>query len=230
MKSRTPLAYLLGEAWFAGLRFEIDRSVLVPRSPLAELIERRFSPWLRLAPGDRVLEIGTGSGCIAVAIAKHCDDVRVVATDVEPRALELAARNAREHGVADQVTFVAADLYPSDANTYKMIISNPPYVPRSRLDTLPAEYHHEPILGLCGGTDGLDLVRRILGGASQRLDRDGVLIIEVGESEGAFGSAFPQLGVTWLDFERGGEGVLLVSREDLDAAAVRMQRTDRAAD
>lgn len=220
VRSRVPLAYLLGEAWFAGLRFEVDRSVLVPRSPLAETIERCFSPWVSLSPGDRVLEIGTGSGCIAIAAARHCPGVIVDATDVSAPALELAGRNASALGVADRVRFLQADLFPRGAGGYRVIISNPPYVAQSRLDELPVEYSHEPRIGLAGGVDGLDVVREIMRGARSRLDRDGVLIIEVGESQPAFEAAYPQLPATWIEFERGGSGVFMVTYEELEEAGL----------
>ena len=218
--SRVPLAYLLGEAWFAGLRFEVDRSVLVPRSPLAEIIEQAFAPWVEVAPGDTVLEIGTGSGCIAIAIACHCPGVRVDATDLSAEALALARRNARRHGVFDRVRFLEADLFPGGEARYRVIISNPPYVPESRLAELPAEYSHEPVLGLAGGADGLDVVRRIIGRARARLEPRGALIVEVGESQRAFEAAYPELPAVWVEFERGGSGVFVLTYEDLEEAGL----------
>jgi ribosomal protein L3 glutamine methyltransferase len=215
---RVPLAYLLGEAWFAGLRFYVDRSVLVPRSPLAELIENEFAPWCALRAGDRVLEVGTGSGCIAIATAYYMKGVSVVATDVSAPALALANRNAEALGVANRVTFVAADLFPGDDGPYRVIISNPPYVPLGRLAELPAEYGHEPELGLAGGPDGLGPVRRLLTGARTRLAPDGILVVEVGESDRALEAEYPQLPLTWLEFEHGGTGVFLLTYDDLVAA------------
>lgn len=220
VESRMPLAYLLGEAWFAGLRFEIDRSVLVPRSPLAEIIEHCFSPWVGIAPGDRVLEIGTGSGCIAIATACRCPDVTVDATDVAVDAISLARRNACAHGVGERVRIVQADLFPGGTLAYRVIISNPPYVPESRLAELPAEYSHEPVLGLAGGADGLDVVRRIMREARSRLERGGALIVEVGESQQAFEAAYPRLPVTWVEFEHGGSGVFVVTYEQLEEAGL----------
>ncbi len=217
VSKRVPLAYLLGEAWFAGLRFEVDESVLVPRSPLAELIESGFEPWCRLEPGDRLLEIGTGSGCIACAIARHVEDVRVDATDVSPQALELARRNAHALGVGERIRWFERDLFPDGETGYRVIISNPPYVPAGRLAELPPEYGHEPAVGLDGGDDGLDIVRRIVAGARTRLAADGVLIVEVGESAQAMVEAYPRLPATWLEFERGGDGVFLVTCSELAA-------------
>ena len=177
---RKPLAYLLGEAWFAGLRFRIDERVLVPRSPLAELIENRFSPWRRLQPGDRVLDVGTGSGCLAIAVAYHCDGVSVDATDISADALSVARRNVREHGMEDRVRLIRADLFAGSAGPYRIIIANPPYVPSERLEGLPAEYGHEPGTALDGGRSGLDVVDRLLAGAANRLAPDGLLVVEVG--------------------------------------------------
>jgi ribosomal protein L3 glutamine methyltransferase len=219
-EERIPLAYLLGEAWFARLRFYVDRTVLVPRSPLAELIQNEFEPWCRLEPGDRLLDVGTGSGCIAIAIAYYMRGVEVDATDVSAEALALARRNAEALGVDQRVNFVAADLFPAAVTGYRVIISNPPYVPGHRLAELPAEYGHEPELGLDGGRDGLGHVRRLLAGARSRLAPDGVLIVEVGESDQALEAAFPRLPLTWIEFERGGTGVFLVTRDELAAAGL----------
>jgi ribosomal protein L3 glutamine methyltransferase len=217
---RRPLAYIIGEAWFAGLRFEIDSTVLVPRSPLAEIVEHRFEPWCSLRPGDTVLEIGTGSGCIAIAAARYCPEIRVDATDVAAGALALALRNAALHGVADRVRFIEADLFPDEPGEYRAIISNPPYVPDDEIDALPPEYRHEPRSALAGGPDGLEPTRRILAGARERLAPDGVLIGEVGESATALEAAYPELPVIWVDFERGGSGVFVVGRDELARAGV----------
>lgn len=212
---RKPLAYLLGEAWFAGLRFRIDERVLVPRSPLAELIENRFAPWCRLQPGDRVLDVGTGSGCLAIAVAHHRYGVSVDATDISAGALSVARRNVLEHGMEERVRLIRTDLFGGLAGPYRVIMANPPYVPSERLAGLPAEYRHEPGIALYGGSSGLDVVDRLLAGATDRLAPDGLLIVEVGEAEQAFRSRYPSLPVTWLEFERGGEGVFLLTRDEL---------------
>jgi len=215
VEERVPLAYLLGEAWFAGLRFEVDRRVLIPRSPLAEIIERRFEPWCRLSPGDRVLEVGTGSGCIAIAVAHYCPEIEVDATDTDPAALELARRNVERHQVEDRVRLCEADLFPSGNDKYRVIISNPPYVPDGEIETLPAEYRHEPPQALAGGRDGLDPARRLMAGAAERLTDDGVLIVEVGNAAEDLMQAEPELPAIWVEFEHGGSGVFVMTAADL---------------
>ena len=212
---RKPLAYLLGEAWFAGLRFRVDKRVLVPRSPLAELIENRFAPWRRLQPGDRVLDVGTGSGCLAIAVAYHCDGVSVDATDISADALCVARRNVREHGMEERVRLIRTDLFAGSTGPYRIIMANPPYVPSERLEELPAEYGHEPVTALDGGRSGLEVVDRLLAGATNRLAPDGLLVVEVGEAEQAFRSRYPRLPATWLEFERGGGGVFLLTHGEL---------------
>jgi ribosomal protein L3 glutamine methyltransferase len=212
---RKPLAYLIGEAWFAGLRFEVDRNVLVPRSPLAELIERGFAPWCELAEGDAVLDIGTGSGCIAIAIAHYCPHVRVDATDVSADALAVARRNVAAHGVSERVRLLEADLFPPGAERYRVIVSNPPYVPEAEVAALPPEYRHEPVIGLASGASGFDAAERILRGAAERLTDDGLLIVEVGAGAAGFAAAHARLPLVWLEFERGGDGVFLVTAAEI---------------
>ncbi len=210
-----PLAYLLGEAWFAGLRFTVDDRVLIPRSPLAELIERQFQPWCRLQPSDRVLDVGTGSGCLAVATAHHCPLVRVDATDTSDEALTVAKSNVARHDLGGRVRLIRSDLFPVAQGSYRVILSNPPYVSRARLNELPAEYGHEPAEALNGGVNGLDAIDRILGGATEHLAPNGILIVEVGEAEQAFLEAYGAAPVTWLEFERGGDGVFMLTRDEL---------------
>lgn len=213
---RKPLAYLLGEAWFAGLPFFVDENVLVPRSPLAEVVERCFAPWIELRAGDRVLDVGTGSGCIAIAVAHYCG-VDVDATDIEQAALAVAARNVARHGLDGRVHLHADDLFPETGGGYRVIISNPPYVGEREMATLPAEYRREPAVGLAAGDHGLEAVERLLRGAPARLAGDGALIVEVGAGAEALAARHPRLPAMWLEFERGGEGVLLVTAAELDA-------------
>lgn len=212
---RKPLAYLLREAWFAGLRLYVDERVLIPRSPLAELVERSFRPWCPLKPGDRVLDIGTGSACLAVAIAHHCPGVSVDATEVSDEALAVARLNVAQTECGDRIRLMESDLFSDVQGPYRLIVSNPPYVPHARLAELPPEYAHEPTLALDGGPSGLDMVDRILAGAADHLLADGVLIVEVGEAEAAFTASHPALPATWLEFERGGEGVFVLTRDEL---------------
>jgi len=215
VSERKPLAYLLKEAWFAGLRFKVDERVLVPRSPLAEVIERGFAPWCSLAAGDRVLDVGTGSGCLALAIAYHCPDVLVDATDVSAPALQVAADNVALHGMQERVRLFEADLLPPGTERYRVIVSNPPYVPTGEMAALPPEYRNEPEVALASGVTGFDAAERLLRGAAARLTPDGVLFVEVGAGAAAFAAAHPRLPLIWLEFERGGDGVFVTTAAEL---------------
>jgi ribosomal protein L3 glutamine methyltransferase len=214
IRTRKPAAYVLGESWFAGLKFYVDERVLVPRSPIAELIESRFSPWLE--DPRRILDIGTGSGCIAIACALAFPEAEVDATDISAGALEIARRNAERHGVRDRVRLLHSDVYESlTGERYDLIISNPPYVPAVRSATLPPEHRHEPSLGLDGGHDGLAIVSRILEGATEHLTDHWTLVVEAGEAAPAAEARYPRLPFVWLEFERGGEGVFLLEAQEL---------------
>jgi ribosomal protein L3 glutamine methyltransferase len=212
---RKPLAYLINEAWFAGLEFFVDERVLVPRSPLAELVEARFEPWCRLAPNDHLLDIGTGSGCIAIAAAHYCAGVIVHATDISPPALQVAEKNVAMHDCADRVRLFEADLFPRTATAYRVIIANPPYVPAATVAELPAEYRAEPAIGLDGGPAGLGPTLEVLRMAPGRLDRDGLLVVEVGETANRLSRLLPRLPLTWLELEHGGVGVFVVAAGEL---------------
>lgn len=214
---RVPAAYLMRRMWFAGLEFEVDERVIVPRSPFAELVLTRFEPWVDPERVRRVLDIGTGSGCIAIACALAFPAARVDAVDISTGALEVAARNAAKHAVADRVRLLRGDCFaPVAGERYDLIVANPPYVSDAEMAALPQEYLHEPDLALRAGPDGLDVVRRILAGAAEHLEDDGVLIVEVGDSDTRVNEAYPNLPFVWLEFEHGGGGVFLLRRRDLE--------------
>jgi len=213
---RRPAAYLIGEAWFAGLSFAVDERVLVPRSPIAELVEARFEPWIDPDRILRVLDLCTGSGCIGIACAHYLPHARVDLTDISEDALAVADTNIRRHHLEGRVRGIRSDVYEAlDEGLYDVIVSNPPYVARQEFELLPEEYLHEPEIGLLAADDGLAVVKRIVEGAASRLRPGGILVVEVGSSELAAAEAFPSLPLSWLEFERGGAGVFLLTREEL---------------
>lgn len=219
IERRCPAAYLTGTAWFAGLEFEVGPEVLVPRSPIAALIEDGFEPWVTSRDIASILDLGTGSGCIAIACALRFPGARLVASDISDAALTIAARNVRRHRVEDRVRLVHSDVFDSlGPERYDLIVSNPPYVPADALGALPAEYRAEPSLGLVSGLQGLEIPLRILHGAKSRLSEGGVLICEVGESEQALQDALPEVPFLWLEFAAGGSGVFLLEKAQLGAA------------
>jgi len=215
IEERIPASYLTGEAWFAGLSFKSDARALVPRSPIAEVIEAGFEPWLGDREVTRVLDLCTGSGCIAIAMAHYRPDWNVDAVDLSDEALSLARENAaRLH--TPQVRLLRSDLFGElEGRIYDLIVTNPPYVTHDEVDALPAEYAHEPALGLRAGQDGLDLALRILRDAPAHLTEDGLLICEVGESQAALESLLPRVPFTWIEFKVGQMGVFLVDRATL---------------
>ncbi|QFY90481.1 50S ribosomal protein L3 N(5)-glutamine methyltransferase [Magnetovirga frankeli] len=216
-QERLPAAYLIGRTGFAGLEFEVSPQVLIPRSPLAELIEQGLAPWLEPEAIERGLDLCTGSGCIALALAHYLPQARIDAVELSAEALAVAERNRQRLGLEDQVQFYQGDLFqplPEDAR-YQVILSNPPYVHPREYAALPEEYRHEPRLGLEAADEGLAIVISILRNAGKFLTPDGILVVEVGSSAETLQQRYPEAPFLWLEFERGGDGVFLLSAEQL---------------
>jgi len=214
---RIPVAYLINEAMFCGLPFYVDERVLVPRSPLAEMIQNRISPWMDGKEPNRILDLCCGSGCIGIASLQAFPDAQLDLADLSRDALDVAEINIDRHQLFDQVAAIESDLFANLQPGYDLILSNPPYVDAEDLADMPDEYHHEPAMGLGSGADGLDITRQILAQAAQYLNPEGVLVVEVGNSWIHLEAAFPDVPFTWVEFEHGGDGVFVFTREQLDA-------------
>ena len=218
---RIPVPYLTGRAWFAGLEFRIDRRAIIPRSPVAELIERDFAPWYPGRGIARALDLCCGGGCIGLAIAAWNPDARVDLVDIDEDALALAAENRALLGLEERVELIRSDLFEElRGRQYDLIVTNPPYVDEQDLASMPEEYRYEPALALGSGVDGLDISRRILASAVHFLSPDGLLVGEMGNSWQALERAFPRMPFTWIELERGGHGVFVLTARELAESAV----------
>ena len=217
ISSRKPAPYLIQEAWFAGMPFYVDERVLIPRSPIAELIGHGFAPWIDPDNVATILDLCTGCGCIAIACAEQFPDAKVTATDTDPLALEVAALNVEKHQQKTQVTLLQSDVFEQlpVGQTFDIIVSNPPYVDADDMAALAVEFQHEPLHALAAGKDGLDIVERILRRASDYLTPQGILVVEVGNSADALMLQFPDLAFNWPDFQHGGHGVFILTRQEL---------------
>ncbi len=217
IEERIPVPYLTHEAWFAGIPFYVDERVLIPRSPFAEIIQAQFEPWIAGDSIGSVLEIGTGSGCMAIATALAIPHAKIYAVDISEKALQVAKINVAKHDLTHQIHLLESDVFSAlpPTQTFDLIISNPPYVDAEDMASLPDEYHHEPSLALAAGTMGLDVVHRILKDAAQHLNPQGVLMVEVGNSSGALVEAYPGLPFIWIELMQGDDGIFVLTREAL---------------
>ncbi len=217
INQRIPVAYLVNQAWFAGREFYVDKRVLIPRSPFAELITSQFMPWLSFSNVNSILDIETGSACIPIACAYEFPYAKIDAVDIDDDALEVAMINVKKHDLNDRVHLYKSNLFDQlEGKKYDLIISNPPYVGHDEMQTLPKEYSHEPGHALEANDNGLELVGRILKQAAAHLNEGGVLAVEVGNSMDALIEHYPELPFIWLEFENGGDGVFILNKNDLD--------------
>lgn len=216
IEAHIPLPYLTNHSFYCGLDFYVDERVLIPRSPIAELIETQFEPWLAAESVNNILELCTGSGCISIAMAYAFENASIIASDISEDALAVAAINVDNHGVEQQLSLIESDVYQAIPEiTFDLIVANPPYVSHDEMATLPQEFHVEPELALAADNNGLDIVNRILQGAKSRLSEHGILVVEVGNSWQALEAQYPTVPFTWLEFERGGDGVFLLTYQQL---------------
>lgn len=221
VEERIPAAYLTREVWFAGLRLYVDERVLIPRSPIAEWIGQGFAPWVDDPDAEmRILDLGTGSGCLAIAAALAFPESYVDAVDISLDAIAIAKQNTVDHGLDNRIRIIESDLFAATAikGPYDIIVANPPYVDADEIKAMPPEYHHEPRIGLSAGNDGLAYITPILREAFRFLTPKGILVVEVGASRPALERAFPDLPLVWLALESGGENVFLITAEDLGNA------------
>jgi ribosomal protein L3 glutamine methyltransferase len=218
IETRKPVAYLLNEAWFAGHRFYIDERALIPRSLIGEYIQEQFQPWIDVNRVHSVLDLCTGSGCIAIAMALEFPEANIDAVDISTDALAVAKRNVADYALEDRVNLIQSDMFEEiKGRHYDLIISNPPYVPQSSMDLLPAEYNHEPTLALKAEDEGLAIINSILENATSYLNEGGFLVVEVGESRDAVDEKFPDIPFTWLTHESGEEAVFLLGKKNLES-------------
>ena len=215
IQERVPAPYITGQAWFCGLPFIVDERVIIPRSPIAELIMSYFEPWLVNIP-QRILDLCTGGGCIGISCAYGFDEADVVLSDISEEALAVADLNISKHELEQRVSSVHSDLFSALlGQTFDLIVSNPPYVDAEDLASMPDEFHHEPELALASGADGLDFTRRLLREASDYLSSEGILVVEVGNSSVALQDAFPLVPFLWFEFAEGDGGVFMLTRSQL---------------
>lgn len=212
---RIPAAYLTGTAWFAGLEFKCDQRALVPRSPMAELITHDFFDLIEPERVRTGLDLCTGGGCIAIAMATYLPQATVHASDLSTDALSLAQENVAMHALEDRVALFHGSLFAPVQGQYDVILSNPPYVDASDIATMGAEFEHEPMMGLAAGHDGLDLVKEMLREAADYLTDEGVMVVEVGNSADTLAEFYPTVPFEWLSFEFGGDGVFAIDKQTL---------------
>jgi ribosomal protein L3 glutamine methyltransferase len=217
INQRVPVPYLIKEAYFCDLLFYVDERVLIPRSPIAELIKNQFSPWIDANQVHRILDLCTGSGCIAIACCYAFPEAQVDAVDISSEALAVAEINREQLGVDEQLTLIESDCFAKVPQVhYDLIVSNPPYVGKVEMQNLPDEFRHEPVLALETGNNGLAIVDVILQNAHAYLNEHGILVVEVGNSEEALAEAYPHVPFTWLEMNHGGQGVFLLTKQQLD--------------